>query len=406
MIRKQLLPALAVLALCAACEQGRTADPAGAAPTDTDLANLGHPDSVLVWNAEERIAGFRNFDRLRPTNPIHAGSMPYPLPERPTDLSHIRYDVDGESWAFDDFTRENHVAGLLVLHEGEILHEEYGLGNTRDTRWVSFSIAKSVSSLLMGAAVQDGLIESLDAEITEYMPVFEGTSYEGVSVRDVLQMASGVAWNEDYADRESDISHSIGLTLEETFEYMGNLPRVAEPGEEFNYNTAETHVVGGVIRAATGRGLADYLTEKIWRPFGMESDATWVLVEEGGPEYAGCCINATLRDYGRIGLFVMADGVLPDGTRVLPESWMEESTAPSEGSAGYGYLWWRAGLGAFGAYGIFGQTIYIDPDVDLIVVTHSAWPEATGDPWGSQRAAFFNALSGTLRRAGTLDPPS
>ena len=132
----------------------------------------------------------------------------------------------------------------------------------------------------------------------------------------------------------------------------------------------------------------------------MESDAHWMLVEEGGPEYAGCCISATLRDYGRIGLFVMDGGRLADGTHVLPESWIQESTTPSPGSAGYGYLWWLMGGDAFAALGIFGQTIHIDPSADLIVVTHSAWPAAVGEPWQSHRGAFLAAVSDVLTPAG------
>ena len=377
----------------------REAPPSGAPTTaleNRDIANLGLADSVLVWNESEKIAGYRNFDMLHPTRPIHAGDAPYPLPERLIDLSHVRYAVEGDTFDIDDYVEHNRVAGLLVIQRGEILHEQYSLGNTEESLWVSFSIAKSVSSLLMGAAIQDGFIETIDDDITELMPVFEGTSYDGVSIRDVLHMASGVSWNEDYADPESDISKSIPLTLEQTYDYMGALPRVGAPGAVFNYNTAETHVVGGVIRAATGRSLAEYLTEKIWRPFGMESEANWRLVADGGPEYAGCCISATLRDYGRIGIFAMHDGVLPDGTRVLPESWMEDSTTPSEGSDGYGYLWWLRGGERFGAYGIFGQAIYIDPVAEVIVVTQSVWPDAVGGPWQAHRASFFTAMSEAL----------
>ena len=374
--------------------------PPDEAPTtalvNQDVANLGLADSVLVWNESEKIAGYRNFDLLHPTRPIHVGGTAYPLPERLIDLSHLRYTVEGDTFDLDDYVEHNRVAGLLVIQGGEILHEQYSLGNTEESRWVSFSIAKSVSSILMGAAIQDGFIETIDDDITQLMPVFEGTSYDGVSIRDVLHMASGVSWNEDYADPESDIGKSIALTLEQTYDYMGTLPRVGASGDVFNYNTAETHVVGGVIRAATGRNLADYLTEKIWRPFGMEFEATWMLVADGGPEYAGCCISATLRDYGRIGMFAMNDGVLPDGTRVLPESWMEDSTTPSRGSDGYGYLWWLRGNDRFGAYGIFGQAIYIDPVADLIVVTHSVWPDAVGGSWQAHRASFFSAISEIL----------
>lgn len=379
------------------CEPAAQPPGEDAGPSAEDLARLGDPDSILVWSHEQKVAGFRNTAYLNPTAPIAAGGDPYPLPPRATDLSSVRYTVGADTYGLTDFVEANRVAGLLVLQDGQILHEQYALGNDEETRWISFSIAKSVSSLLMGAAILDGAIETLDEEIDTYMPVFEGTSYDDVSIRDVLQMASGVTWNEDYADPSSDISRSIDQTLDETYAYMGTLPRVASPGDVFNYNTAETHVVGGVIRAATGRGLADYLSEKIWRPFGMEHDATWMLVDEGGPEYAGCCISATLRDYGRLGMFVLDNGVLPDGTRVIPESWIDESTTPSEGDPGYGYLWWLRGGDDFAAIGIFGQMIHLEPEHRIVIVTHSAWPDATGNPWTAHRQAFAEAVIRALQ---------
>ena len=177
------------------------------------------------------------------------------------------------------------------------------------------------------------------------------------------------------------------------YEYLRNKPRETVPGEVFNYNTAETNLAGTILRSAIGNNLATYLSEKIWKPFGMESDANWMLTEVGGGEFGGCCINATLRDYGRLGLFTMSNGRLADGTEVLPEGWMAESTAPSKGSPGYGYFWWLYDDGTYRASGIFGQAIYINPKEDVVIAMHSARAVASNRPDWALQAALFTALT-------------
>ena len=174
------------------------------------------------------------------------------------------------------------------------------------------------------------------------------------------------------------------------------MPRVAEPGEVFNYNTAETGIVGNVVRSAIGNNLSTYLSEKIWRPFGMEHDAYWVLSEPGGGEFGGSSLNATLRDYARIGLFVLRDGVLSDGTRVLPEGWMAESTQPSKALPQYGYLWWLRAGGAYGASGIFGQAIHVDPANNVVIAMHSARDVASSSDASALQRALFSALVGAV----------
>ena len=217
----------------------------------------------------------------------------------------------------------------------------------------------------------------LVVSVTEYLPLLDGSAYEDVTIRQAMQMASGVQWNEDYGDPNSDVSQAALLTTLAKLQYLAGQPRTAAPGERFNYNSGETTLVGAVLRSAIGNNLATYLTSQIWGPFGMESDANWMLLEPDGAENGGCCISATLRDYGRIGLFAMSGGVLRNGERVLPSNWMAESTTPSPGNDGYGYLWWLHDGEAFAGVGIFGQMIWIDPTEDIVVVTHSACPGAT-----------------------------
>ena len=362
-----------------------------------DSINFGHPDSVLFWSPDQQLASFRNYDRIFETRRVPASDHPLELPRRLRDLSRLRYEVDGDTFDLQEFKEHNHVVGLLAIKDGAIVLEEYARGNTPATQWVSYSVAKSVVSLLLGAAVQDGYITGVDDLVTDYLPLLGGTSYEGVTIRDALTMSSGVAWNEDYRDPESDVSREIGLTALERLRYLSAHPRFAEPGERFNYNTGETHLVGSLVRAAIGNNLATYLATKIWEPFGMESDANWRLVEPGGAEHGGCCISATLRDYGRIGLFALSGGVLPDGRHVLPQGWMDESTTPSPANDGYGYLWWLREGGVYNALGIFGQAISIDPSENLVIVTHGVWPRATGSDFSAHRSAFFAALTRELR---------
>lgn len=359
-----------------------------------DMDNFGPINNLMFWKPRERLAGFRNIDKFYPTRKIERGNKVYPLAVELEDLSGVSYEVEGKRYSTDDFMTHNRVAGLLVIKNDRIVTERYELGNTETSRWISFSVAKSVVSMLAGAAIEDGYIKSVDDKVTDYIPLLKGSPYADATIRDVLRMASGTEWNEDYADRQSDVNTMLGQILN-LFKVLGSKPRVAAPGEKFNYNTAETHLVGAIVRSAIGNNLATYLTDKIWVPFGMESDATWVLHGAGGGELGGCCINATLRDYGRIGLFAMREGVLPDGTRILPEGWMQESTAPSKAYAGYGYLWWL-GQDNFAAVGVFGQLIHVNADQKLVIATHSAWDTAGSRAYYMHRTAFVEALTAHL----------
>ncbi len=205
-------------------------------------------------------------------------------------------------------------------------------------------------------------------------------------------MASGVAWNEDYADPRSDVAQAGGLNGIELIRYLADLPKEHVPGDVFNYNTGETNLVGEILRSAIGNNASTYLATKIWQPFGMGQDANWVTGAPGAGELGGCCISATLRDYARLGLFALNDGVLPDGTRVLPEGWMGASTAPSKGSSGYGYLWWLYAEGAYVARGIFGQQIRVDAKRDLVIALHSNAPAAVDTAYHAHIEAALGAV--------------
>ncbi|HEY5644516.1 MAG TPA: serine hydrolase, partial [Pseudomonadales bacterium] len=168
-------------------------------------------------------------------------------------------------------------------------------------------------------------------------------------------------------------------------------------GDKFNYNTAETNLAGTLLRSAIGNNLSTYLSEKIWTPFGMEADAYWQLTEPGGGEFGGCCISATLRDYGRIGLFALHGGKLADGTAVLADGWMGDSVAPSKGFDGYGYFWWLYPGAVYEATGIFGQGIYIDPARNVVIALHSAREHASREEDWALQNALYGALAEAVR---------
>lgn len=383
----------------------QSAEPVAATPAASAPSSVG--GSVLFWTFEQQKAGYPHMEDLYPTGLVKRGAAVSPLPvaAQPLELS---FKVGDQTWTLDDYMNRNRAAGLLVLKDGQVVLERYGLGQTPQTRWTSFSVAKSFSSTLVGAAIRDGRINSLDDAVTTYLPGLKGSGYEGVTVRQLLNMTSGVRWNEDYADPNSDVARfgaepSVNGS-DPVVTYMARLPREAAPGSKWVYKTGETNLVGSLVRAATGRTLADYLSEKLWQPLGMEGDAYWML-DRSGAEVAGCCLSATLRDYGRFALFFMRGARLPDGRAVVPDGWVEQATTTTreateglKGRGGYGLQWWTTPGKAYRASGIFGQGIWIDPELNLVVVTQSAWPAAT-DPQSAQvRQALIDAIAAQYRK--------
>ena len=347
---------------------------------------------------------FRNIHRLFPTRTVAAGPEPRPLPRRPMELADFAFETGDERYDLYDILSLNRVSGLLILEDGVVRFEKYLLGNDERTRWMSMSVVKSMTATLVGAAIQDGLIESLDDPVVRYLPRFEGTAYDGVTVRQLLMMASGVAWNETYTDPTSDrrqmLEAQIGQQPGAILELMAGLPRAAEPGERWNYSTGETQLVGALVQAATGKPVAQYLSEKLWVPMGMESDATWWLASPDGLEIGGSGLSATLRDYARFGQFLLDVGVVY-GVRVLPEGWVADASSPKViggATVDYGYMLWPLHGRSFAALGIFGQFVFVDPDTRLVVAIWSAQPKPVGKE-GVDEYVFFEALSAYFREA-------
>ena len=279
--------------------------------------------------------------------------------------------------------------------------ERYGLGYGPEGRWTSFSVAKSVTSTLVGAAVKDGYIQSLDDAVTRYIPGLRGSAYDQVSVRQLLTMTSGVTWNEDYTNPKSDVALLFSTPadpgLDSTVSYMRRLPREAAPGAKWVYKTGETNLIGVLVTSATGKSLSAYLSEKIWKPYGMEKDALW-MIDERGQEAGGCCLSMTLRDYGRVGEFLRTGGIGAGGP-VLPEGWIAEATrqqAPTDEGFGYGYQWWTQAGGVYNGIGIFGQRLHVDPARKLVIVLSSAWPEATNPVRSFRQDALIAGIAAQL----------
>jgi len=357
------------------------------------LATLPTNRDLLFWKQDQRDAAFRALDRiplLAKAHVVPAGGTPMPLPPGPP----LNLPVDVGA-----YMAGQHSAALLVVHDGKLRLERYGLGFDAHGRWTSFSVAKSFTSMLVGAAVRDGYIHSMDDKVSQYIPEMKGSAYDDVSVRQLLTMTSGVQWNEDYADPDSDVArfnnHKPEPGVDATVSYLRRLPRAAPAGTRWHYSTGETNLVGVLLTKAIKKPLASYLAEKIWVPVGMEQEATWLL-SRTGQEISGCCVQAASRDFARFGVFVLNGGVV-NGRPVAPEGWLAQATTKQadtgEPGRGYGYFWWTYDGGAFAAKGIFGQGIFIDPKRKLVIVSNADWTGgATDRPASRAREEFYRTV--------------
>ena len=359
------------------------------------ISHLPTNTEVLFWSIPQRDAAFRTMDRipvLAKVNIIEAGQDVYPMPKgAPLNLG---VDVDA-------YMKHQRTAGLVIIHDGKIRLEKYGLGFSGDGKWTSFSVAKSFASTLVGAAIKDGYIKNIDDKVSAYIPDLKGSAYDDVSIRQLLTMTSGVKWNEDYGDKKSDVAlfnaHKAEPGVDVTVSYMRTLPREAPAGTKWVYKTGETNLIGVLVSSATKKTLSAYLSEKIWAPFGMEQDASWLLGSTGH-EISGCCIQASTRDYARMGLFMLGGG-MASGKAVLPDGWITAATNKQadigDAENGYGYQWWTVDDGSYAAQGIFGQGIFIDPKRKLIIASNSNWPQATdaqGGDQGQKRGVFYKQV--------------
>lgn len=386
-----------------------------------------------MWDVSEKVAGNRNMTSMFAVeeftnDPRNIRRLAYGPP-----LTDVAYRLGGRPYSLNDYVRRQNVTGLLVVKDRSVVLEHYGFGNTEETRWTSWSVGKSVMSTLVGVALQEGRIPSLDALVTDHVAELRGGAYDGVTMRHMLQMSSGVRWSENPGDPAPNVADFARCLAEQRpgsiLAIAKQLPRAidpatgmaAKPGVIWNYSNVDAFVTGVALQRAIGRSLAKYLEEKIWKPCGMERSGFWMSESPGGLNSGAGDFSATLRDYGRLAQFILDDGVLADGTRSLPQGWMSEATtwrprsadgaSPGTSSGGYGYLWWRLpvppGLGVapettstssatFTAVGLFGQYIFINPVEKLIMIQWSAYPEPEIYAPAVESAAFFNAISDAL----------
>ncbi|MHA7818506.1 MAG: serine hydrolase domain-containing protein [Erythrobacter sp.] len=354
-------------------------------PPERDPSEL----QVLFWSDEQRAARFRDMESWFAGHEVPAASNPRALtPGTPLPAA-LAQDIRTAML-------ETGAAGVLVYQNGAVRFEDYALGLTSGQRWTSFSVAKSFTSTLLGAAVRDGFIASLDDPVTDYVPGLTGSAYDGVTVRQIATMTSGVRWNEDYTDPNSDVAQMNRFVVEygpdAMVEQLKRLEREAPPGEKWVYKTGETNLIGMVIENAVGLSLAEYAQEKIVEPAGFANGMFWMTDPRGG-NIGGCCLSLTLGDYARMGVFV-----LEGGGDAVPQGWFAEAGDSlvdfGDTGFGYGFQWWTYTQG-FGAQGIFGQSITIVPENQLVVAVVSNWPTATS----SENRSRWRDLVGRIAAA-------
>jgi CubicO group peptidase (beta-lactamase class C family) len=360
---------------------------------------------ILRWEMLEggvNSLTFRSMDALFDTRTVARAGPVWRLPRRDQALD-FTYEWQGQTLSAEDFLERTYTNALLVMKDGQIVSEIYRNNSNADTRFIGWSMTKSFTSVLIGCALADGSIDSLDTPISDYLPELEDSGYEGVSIRHVLQMRSGVEYEEryDFGNPGVAATNHITALVRNTARFADvarTLPRIREPGELFQYKTIDSAVLGWLVERVTGGSVAAYTASCLWEPLGAESDGYYIM--DGAPgigrEFSGAGFNATLRDFARFGQ-MMLDGGVADGRRIVSEAWVQKSTRPGEQPdgqpGGYGLQWWMMGTdGAYAAIGLQGQYIYIDPRSRTVIVKLSYFPPGDNRAEGETRA-FFAAAS-------------
>jgi CubicO group peptidase (beta-lactamase class C family) len=364
-----------------------------------------------LFTGADQTDNFRSLASIFPCRVVRRADRPHRFVETKPLRIPRTYAFDTERRSSATLLADTETVGLIVLHRGRIAYEKYWLGVTPSTQWALFSITKSWLSALIGVAVAERAITSIDDQVTAYVPRLAGSAYEGATIEHVLQMSSGARWDESYADADSDIRAS-GRALaagEGRTEVAVGLKREFEPGTYHRYSSIDTHVLSLVLRRATQRTPTDYLREKLWSPLGAESDAFWI-VEGDGREWAGAGLNATLRDAAKLGVLYADEGRW-GREQIVPAAWVRASVTPNAphlqpghrpGSAsvfGYGYQWWRPDhRDSYCAIGVYNQFIYVDPVRSVVIAKLSANRHfSSGSVFGPysepEHVEFFRAVA-------------
>jgi CubicO group peptidase (beta-lactamase class C family) len=420
MARLSYVPVLLSLCLCA-CRNAANhseipnasagADSSISAPDEEKLGkSLGYPlgtKSNWFYDESVRVGSFSNLDKINPYRLLAKPTAPSPL-EKAAVEPPLRYTFEGGTYTIDDFLSRQRITGLLIVKDGRILVERYQYGRLPTHRFVSNSIAKSITSLALAFALQDGSIRSLDDKVSKYVPELKGYAYGEVEIRHALRMSSGIKLSEAYNGNDDLQRFADVWKTKSMIDALRMFSeRDAEEGKSFHYDSAQAFLIGLAIRGATGKSLSDYLDEKLWKPMGAEADATWIIDQQGVEACAGN-FNAVLRDYGRLGMLLANDG-MSNGKQVIPKDYLLEATdwhrhpdAFAPGAAtplfGYGYLFWLfpGERRQFAMMGAYGQIVFVDPELKLVLVHTGAARNAfffEGDPMGPESLALWSSLT-------------
>ncbi|HVU04419.1 MAG TPA: serine hydrolase [Polyangiaceae bacterium] len=372
---------------------------------------------ITLFHGAEQYENFAHTAELFPASTMPRSEKPFHFPEGPRITLPASFAYEGKPIDVEWFLSETDTSALLVLKDGAVRYERYALTGGRDVHWLSWSVAKSFISALVGIAIADGYVRSVEDPITRYVPALVGSGYDGVRIKDVLQMSSGVGWDETYANPFSDVNRFgrvlfLGGSLDE---FTATLERKVPPGTRNHYCSADTHALGMLLTRATGRSVTAYMNEKLWQPLGMESSGRWLL-DDHGMEMVFGGLNATARDYAKLGELYRLGGAW-QGKQIVPETWVRQSVTPdapfltAEAKAkagepfpiGYGYQWWIPGGDEheFSAIGIYNQFVYVNPTRGVVIVKLSAFSDyATG--WSEsayremQTVELFRAIARTF----------
>lgn len=361
-----------------------------------------------LYDKDKIVYNFLNMDKIFPTREIKASKNPKPLKRNIKTLPETFF-FEGEEKNLQEYLDYFWSDGMIVLHKNEMVYENYWLGNNENKRHISWSVAKSFISALVGIAYEEGLIDSLYDPVTKYLDDFKETGYDDVTIKDILQMSSGVLFNEDYADYDSDINRfgravATGTSMRD---FSKTLTREREPGTYMHYVSINTQVLGFLLQEVTNKSISQYLYDKIWNPLGME-DSAYFILDDVKDEFALGGLNATLRDYAKFGLLYLQNGRWNDN-QIISKQWIEDSHStdgihlvPGERETssnpwGYGYQWWVPGFPDtdYTASGVYNQYIYIDPLSEIVIAKTSSNYKYTSELQMSKdmHMAMFRAIA-------------
>jgi len=374
-------------------------------------AGDGYPigDYSTFFEIPFLVGSHSHLDQVFESRRVRRAATPSPLGRAAAEPI-VRYESEGRMRTLDDYLARHPATGLLIARDDTILVERYQYARNDRHRFTSWSMAKTVTAMLVGIAIAEGRIRSVDDRAEAYVPALAGTEYGRTSLRHLLQMSSGVRFREEYSGDDD-----VAQLARDTFMRLGTggtdavkkfNQRVAPSGTRFSYASVETQVLGLVLTSATGQSAAEYLEQKIWQPIGAEADATW-LIDRSGQEATLCCLNAVLRDYARLGLLLAHDGNWR-GRQIIPAAWIKDATSvhPNQDHLrprlatpffGYGYQTWifPSEQRRFAFLGVRGQSIFVDPQSRLVMV-HTAVRKLPRDPGARETTVLWQALVRTL----------